>query len=308
MKKQNLLLILALTLLTGVAFIGCGGDSGAPSLPSGDADSDTDGDGDSDSDGDGDTDTDADTDADTDSDTDADTDSDSDSDPQGGSECDGADLDCYSDCWGCALNSTQCAPALEACMNDSTCSDYYTCKEEECCGGNSDCLTGDEWETCMAGCADSTGATEATKDLYADIDKCVACDACSISCAQNQKEDFAMCADAGKVNTVDNPCYDEDATGDEVACFSWAGWGGTCTAATSACKGDDACTELESCVNDTWAFEDWEAQQEVCFETAGAAATDLYWGYMQCIYCDACDVACAKDAGSKNCDEYTGKK
>ena len=54
-------------------------------------------------------------------------------------------------------------------------------------------------------------------------------------------------------------------------------------------------------------YDDWNARQVTCFEEAGTAAEDMYWAYMQCMYCDACNIACLMDACSKNCDEYDGK-
>ncbi|MBN2341986.1 MAG: hypothetical protein JXX29_21825 [Deltaproteobacteria bacterium] len=300
MKKQNLLLILAMALLAGMAFVGCNSDDGdGRTINPGDGDTDSDSDGDSDSDSDGDSDSDSDGDSDSDSDTDSDSDGDI------GSECDGTDVDCYSGCWGCALQ-TPCASTVEACLADSSCSAYYQCKEDVCCNGNNDCLTGTDWEECMANCANSTSATTAALDLYKDIDKCVACDACSYSCGVVEKADFAMCADAGDVNCPTCPCYAEQATGDETACFSWAGWGGPCDSARAACKNNSDCSDLETCINDSWASDDWASIQTQCFSDY-ASVEQLYWDYLQCIYCDACDLACAQDASSKHCDEYTGK-
>ena len=221
-------------------------------------------------------------------------------------ECDGPNVDCYTDCWLCALNSATCRPVLEECMLDVSCASLYDCTDQVCCGGNDNCLTGDDWKECFSSCAEDANASDNTMAIYSAIDKCVACDACAISCGENESADFAMCVDASGINTPGNPCYEEDAEDGETACFSWAGWGGPCSTAVTNCKNDDACGDLDSCINDTWQYDDWSARQDVCFEDAGPAAEALYWAYMQCIYCDACDVACLRDAGAKRCDEYTG--
>jgi hypothetical protein len=64
---------------------------------------------------------------------------------------------------------------------------------------------------------------------------------------------------------------------------------------------------LDKCINDSWSDPNWASIQEQCFYDAGAATEAKYWAWMQCIYCDACDIACERDAGSKNCKEYQGK-
>jgi hypothetical protein len=58
------------------------------------------------------------------------------------------------------------------------------------------------------------------------------------------------------------------------------------------------------CCNDAWLDIDIYDQLDKCFEEAGEKTETLYWAYMQCIYCDFCDISCARDAGSKNCEEY----
>lgn len=221
--------------------------------------------------------------------------------------CDGEDVDCYTECWGCGLTSLTCQPALEACLTDNRCAAFYQCRIDACCDGGRDCLTGEEWEECIADCKDSVEATADTLDLYRNIDKCIACDACAISCGENESLDFAMCASADKVNSEGNPCYTEDAEAGEVACFGWAGWGGPCTAAADACRNDRDCDALDRCINSSWSEPNWASIQEQCYYDAGTAAESRYWAWMQCIYCDACSVACAMDAGSKRCDEYEGK-
>ena len=280
MKRAMYLSILLSLVALLLGLTGCGND-GETSKSTSDADSDTD----------------------TDADSDGDTDSDSDSDPIV-TECDGADLDCYKDCWGCAESSDTCKPMVEDCMSDEICAAYYQCKLEDCCDEENNCLTGDDWESCMGNCSEQANLTVEAYSLYAAIDKCVACDACAISCGQNEKDDFAMCAEPDQINSVDNPCYDEDATDDEVACFSWAGWGGPCSWAVKQCKANEACAQLEEDINATWDFDDWSARQDELWQNTSKEVEGLYWAYMQCIYCSACDVACLTDAGSKHCTEY----
>ncbi|MBN2339923.1 MAG: hypothetical protein JXX29_06620, partial [Deltaproteobacteria bacterium] len=287
-------------------------DTDSDSDADSDADSDSDVDGDADSDADSDTDVDGDADSDADSDTDVDGDSDSDSDSDAdsdtdytlGSECDGYDVDCYTSCWGCSLQN-ECAHTVEACLSDSGCNALYECKELVCCNGSNDCLTGTAWDMCMAECAGAVGATSSTYDLYNEIERCVACDACAYSCGVMEAMDFAMCKSPEEINCPTCPCYMEEITAGETACFSWAGWGGPCTSETAACKSNSRCVDLEACYNEAWSSDDWQSIQADCFSTY-ADAEDLFWAYQQCIYCDACDLACAPDAGTKNCDEYTG--
>jgi hypothetical protein len=223
-------------------------------------------------------------------------------------ECDGENVDCYAECWDCALADATCQPALTACLSEIGCNAYYKCLDEECCGGANGCLTGDAWEDCAATCADDVDVTDQALDLYADVVQCVACDVCEISCKQKKSLDFAMCADTP---TNVPHCYAEDAPPGDIACFSWAGEGGPCTDVHDACRNDESCQELDMCVMDSWAEpnaeENWEEIQEPCFATAGQDATDKYWAWMQCIYCDACAVSCARDAVYRKCDTYEGK-
>jgi hypothetical protein len=222
-------------------------------------------------------------------------------------DCDGDDVDCYTECWGCASANVTCLPTLEDCLSDTRCAVYFTCLSDSCCSGGSDCVTGERWDDCKAGCAGAADATKDTLALYNNIDMCVACDVCAISCAQNESRDFAICATPEEMNTADNPCYAEDADTGEVACFSWANQVGPCTEFTNICMMDDDCQELDRCIIESWSDPDWALIQEECFAAAGSAAEENYWHWMQCVYCDACSVACAIDAGSKRCDEYEGK-
>jgi len=223
------------------------------------------------------------------------------------SDCDGDEVDCYAGCWGCALSSASCLPALEGCLSDTRCEAYFTCISDSCCSGGSDCVTSERWDACKASCAGDADATKGTLALYNSIEMCVACDVCAISCAQNESRDFAMCATPEEMNTPDNPCYDEDADTGEVACFSWANQAGPCSEFTNICMMDDDCQKLDRCIVESWSDPDWAVIQEECFAAASSAAEEAYWHWMQCIYCDACSVACAMDAGSKRCDEYLSR-
>ena len=229
----------------------------------------------------------------------------SDSDSGAEMQCDGDDVDCYEECWDCALETDTCKPAVDACMADVNCKTYYDCKEAVCCQGTHDCLTGDDWISCLATCRAANNVSGVAVELFDAIDYCVACNVCEQSCSRNLWDEWSRCADPDEINRVDVPCYAEDAEEGQYACFSWAGWGGgPCTQQVNTCKGDPVCVALEWCIAETWDYDDWQQRQDQCFADAGEQVESAYWDYMQCIYCDACDIACLKDAGSKNCDEY----
>ncbi|MBN2716982.1 MAG: hypothetical protein JXX14_14110 [Deltaproteobacteria bacterium] len=221
------------------------------------------------------------------------------------SQCDGDGVDCYEECWDCALETPICKPKVTACMADNNCKTYYDCKEAVCCQGTNDCLTGEAWLDCLATCRADNHISDGAVELFDAIDTCVACTVCEQSCAHNLWDEWSRCADPEDMNTIDTPCYADEAEKGEYSCFSWAGWGGgPCTQKVNTCKSNPACVALELCVNESWSDDLWMEIQDECFADAGPVAQAAYWDYMQCIYCDACDRACLKDAGSKNCEEY----
>ena len=234
-----------------------------------------------------------------DSDTDADTDSDTDY------ECDGYDKDCYAECWGCGLIEPQCTSAIENCLIDDSCGLYFECLEHECCNiGWGNCLIGDEWDECSEACAIQVEATPQTIAKYDAITECVACDACAVSCGNTGDFDELCGQQSQEPNTPESPCYAEDAEEGETACFSWAGWGGPCTQVVADCQSDPLCQELDQCYWESWSDPNWLQIQQDCEAAAPSNVVEKFWAYRQCIYCDACDVACARDAGSMRCDEY----
>ena len=150
-----------------------------------------------------------------------------------------------------------------------------------------DCIVSDSIHQC------GIRGTEADMDTHSESDTVPATDTDTDSDAPLDSETVP--------NTPDSPCYNEDADDGEVSCFTWASTTGPCSQAASACNTDSACSDLDACILDSWSSPDWMSIQEICFEFASMAAETLYWNYMQCIYCDVCDVACKRDAGSKNC-------
>ena len=251
---------------------------------------------------DADSDGDSDTDSDSDSDSDGDSDTDSDSDPA--PECDGEEVDCYKECWGCAQKTAECEPLIETCLNDTVCAEYYLCKEDSCCDEDNNCLTDDEWTGCMAKCAEEAALTEEAFNLYQAIDYCIACDVCATSCGEKLPEDFPMCVPED-YPVIETPCYAKKAKEGETACFSWAGWGGPCSWDTKQCKDNEACSKLDDDITASWEETDYEVIQDAIWKETSRETEALYWAYMQCIYCDACvDSQCHPDAGSKHCDEY----
>ncbi|MBN2525878.1 MAG: hypothetical protein JXR76_05740 [Deltaproteobacteria bacterium] len=215
------------------------------------------------------------------------------------SNCDGENIDCYDDCWGCAMGTPQCQEKAEQCLKNDECAQYYTCQRDECCTDGQDCLTGDEWASCIDQCREKSNASGKAIQLYDAITECIACDVCAISCFKNTS-DFFQCANPDEVNSLDNPCFAADLiTDNQIACFSWAGWGGPCTEATAACKKNSECVDLEACINESWDFNDGGEHKKKCIEEKGGMEGEiyqLYADYTQCIFCDACNISCATDA------------
>ncbi|MBN2339946.1 MAG: hypothetical protein JXX29_09045 [Deltaproteobacteria bacterium] len=176
----------------------------------------------------------------------------------------------------------------------------------DCCSGENGCLEGEEWMDCMSNCRSYNEISPEGIALYEAINECVACDACAISCGENMSEDWLTCQVATEINVPTNPCYEDEVEEGEIACFAWAGWGGPCTDAAAQCMNDPACVELDNCINDSWDESYSFDLQEQCFANY-TDVEEIYWAFQQCIYCDACDLACAGDAASKHCDEYFEK-
>jgi hypothetical protein len=214
-------------------------------------------------------------------------------------------VDCYKECWGCGLASSQCEPVVNACLDDVACKAYYECKNKNCCDEDNNCLEGDAWAECMSGCYADANLSRESFEKFAAIDKCVACDACTVSCSEKHSLDFKICIPEDVANSPLTECYEEKAPEGEAACFSWAGWGGPCTWDTMGCKYNAECSKLDEDINATWGEANYVELQEELFTAASEEVVTLYWAYMQCIYCYACtESKCEGDAGSKNCEEY----
>ncbi|MBN2341826.1 MAG: hypothetical protein JXR45_10060 [Deltaproteobacteria bacterium] len=238
-----------------------------------------------------------------DGDVDGDADTDADADIDVDMECDGEGMDCYSECLPCAAYSV-CFEPIDLCLIDNGCEEYLNCALDNCCENEAECLSkSTSSSACLSECVQEYHTSADSVALFNNIGACMVCTACSYSCGTLHPGDFPMCTGDG-VNTPTNPCYAEQATLGETACFSWAGWGGPCTDAQNACHDNAECAELEVCINDSWSDDNWQNLQAICFATY-PNGEELYWAFMQCIYCDACDLACAADAQSKHCDEYT---
>ncbi|MBN2715551.1 MAG: hypothetical protein JXX14_06825 [Deltaproteobacteria bacterium] len=221
--------------------------------------------------------------------------------------CDGSEVDCYGHgCWECALEN-QCEDADHRCREDSGetgCDRYRSCILRDCCNGDG-CLEGDEWISCCANCQMSLDTLPAAIALFQEISKCVVCDACPISCAGKRPDEFHICVNEKEINSPDASCYDEDAEAGEIACYSWAAWGGPCTPWVQKCYADPECWALQECFDDSWIFDDWSKRQEKCLGRVSESVASLFWDQRQCIYCDACEISCLPDAGSASCDEYS---
>ena len=105
---------------------------------------------------------------------------------------------------------------------------------------------------------------------------------------------------------MDAVCFNHEVDEDEAVCFSWAGWGGPCSWDTIGCKDNEESVVLEECINEGWEHGDEAPSIHAeCFAAASDEVEELYWAYMQCIFCSACDTACATYADSKNCEDYS---
>ncbi|MBN2531176.1 MAG: hypothetical protein JXR76_32635 [Deltaproteobacteria bacterium] len=256
-------------------------------------------------------DSDADSDSDSDSDTDADSDSDGDSD--GGSDsdgdtsvanCDGDSVDCYEDCWDCALQG-QCAPAVDACQKNEKCAALLACRDQDCCNGRTinDCLEGDEWVACITNCRREVQPTSEADNLFRGIDLCIGCDACAISCFENTA-DWAICDSTDVIPETRPVCFSGEVEDGEAVCFDWATHGGPCTEAYDACQADTECVALEKCTHVADSGAAFQTDPEPCLAAVSADTADKYWAYVQCVFCNACDVGCGQYASDKRCNEY----
>ena len=98
--------------------------------------------------------------------------------PDFGSVCDGYDVDCYTECFGCAM-SYGCEPAYEACQASAGCVAFEYCRNDNCVAHN---LTGWEWEACEQDCRESQWPADVA--LYDAFLTCIYCDQCAYSCQQ----------------------------------------------------------------------------------------------------------------------------
>lgn len=223
-----------------------------------------------------------------------------------GSTCDGFDVDCYEDCWSCAVQN-QCKEEFALCHADDGCHAYLTCKDTVCCDPQNpaDCKTGEAWDNCMAQCKATYNVSMKANDLLMDIDKCIVCNACHYSCATVDDLFNSMCVDKQIYQSF---CYQENLEPGQLACFTWATTnGGPCAKLWDTCNGNSDCTKMYSCYLDSWNYPDADARQAKCEIDFSGGSVD-YWAAIQCVYCDACDIACATDAGSKRCSEYQAKE
>ncbi|MBN2801749.1 MAG: hypothetical protein JXR91_01510, partial [Deltaproteobacteria bacterium] len=76
----------------------------------------------------------------------------------------------------------------------------------------------------------------------------------------------------------------------------------TCKTQFDACTANPDCNNLDSCMNTNCngpvAPPDWNLCKADCYSTY-AAGVETLTAYHACIYCDACPIKCAKDAGDK---------
>lgn len=216
---------------------------------------------------------------------------------------DGIDKSCRYDCWqGAALSA--CCPSLEDCLADESCRAQYRCVEDNCCNQEGDypCGTQEQFEACLQVCQTANDVNDDAMTLHEDFLKCVLCDACEESCNEPTFDGLCHSPD---FNTPETPCHDYQAETDVQSCFTWAISSGPCSIVASNCYNAAECISLEQCIDDTWQWDDWAARQDLCFDAASVDTVENYWAYMQCVYCDVCDVACKQDAGEKRCDSYT---
>jgi len=88
------------------------------------------------------------------------------------SECDGND--CYTECWGCAMETT-CADEVAACNANTDCTGLEACRIDNCYG-----LTGEAWTACVSYCESANPGGVPLLNAYHE---CIYCEGCPISCA-----------------------------------------------------------------------------------------------------------------------------
>lgn len=221
--------------------------------------------------------------------------------------CDSDDLDCFGSCWTCGLEEV-CTEQVSACAQDneseSGCDDYDDCVMDECCG-DSGCLQGDEWLACTSDCRDKLNTTPKALGLWHALSKCIVCEACPKSCAGEHLENFHICVDESKINKEETPCFKTDVRPGQVACYSWAGWGGPCTPWVQKCYNDADCWKLQQCFDKSWNEPEWSDAQDDCLKDVNEQVVDDFYTQIQCIYCQACDASCMAGSDFAKCGQYS---
>lgn len=226
---------------------------------------------------------------------------------------------CFTDCSPVAIQRQACQEKVKLCTEDTDtyCAKLFECRSKECCHGGDKCLQGDKWMACINDCIQKNDISADAYLKYLDIDRCVACNTCEKTCAGEQSKHFPLCADGDTLNDTDKPCVQEEIEQDtegrfgnqQVACFSWAGWGGNadgegdCVAKRFECDKHPDCLALRNHMSNleiqqNGNFSPWEDTDYVAADTE---VQKLFVEFVDCIYCDVCDEAC-RTRGGVYCD------
>ncbi len=224
---------------------------------------------------------------------------------------------CFEDCSPVAIQRQACQTRVEKCRKDEDtgCAKLFDCRSKECCNDGDSCLQGDKWMACFNDCIQKNDISAEAYLMYLDIDRCVACNTCERTCAGEQARHFPLCADGETLNDTDKPCVQEEIEQDtegrfgnqQVACFSWAGWGGAedtegpqdCVKERFDCDKNPDCLALRNHMSNleiqqNGSFSPWT---DTDYVAADIEVQRLFVDFVDCIYCDVCDEACRTRGG-----------
>jgi hypothetical protein len=176
--------------------------------------------------------------------------------------------------------------------------DYACATLDECIGGSgstscvSQGLTGDAWLACVSACETSAGFAAVT--LRDALNDCIYCDGCGTT-----KPPGTYCS-KDSCDDISDKCYESD--NGNFSCWLCA-MNTSCKDEVAACYAVTACSALDNCMNTncnipTPVGGDWVICKANC-EAAYPAGIAPLATYQACIYCDACPISCARDAGDK---------
>ncbi|MBN2527564.1 MAG: hypothetical protein JXR76_14315 [Deltaproteobacteria bacterium] len=103
-------------------------------------------------------------------------------------------------------------------------------------------------------------------------------------------------------NSSDSPCMPRFAAPGQLDCASWAVLYGPCVDVTQDCKDDRGCVILESCVSIALMSASPETLIQRCLDSADAITKEMYLDVAECVFCEACSIACDTYFPDSMCD------